>query len=594
MNKFNFLNKIYKFKINMKKYSFFRIIKEIDLFGKEPDIYYKGKQRKTTWIGRILTWIYIGFYLFYIIYKLVRMFNRTDVSFSETNGSTGGLPFIHLNKEIFTYGLALSNDFGQPVYDETIYTPEAFLVGVKTINGIPVPFNYTITFDRCDINDFGQNFKRFTSSMELSNYYCLKNFDVDFEGYMAAENFTSLIINIKKCVGKTKNGVPCKNETEIYNNLNRKNIIIFSEDFDLTPFDYEKPVKEKFTVNNCPIRLDQFQTFVGYYQLVNIQTENNLFGFDAFSDIKSEKYIIYNSALIMAYEMIPGQQEVMTYNIILKENTLTNLRTYTQFLDVLGDVGGLMEVIQSIFGVICSLVADILYDKTMVNNLFTFDLNNFSVRIKNKSILNNNKLAEIKTSYLHNEKNERIFNKNDVSISKSTTKKSNDSKKQKLNLKKSYFQDNKNINIYNNGNNERMNNSKLFSSNRILKKNSLVKAIKENSEDVKIYNNYKSPLEDKEIDPKKIINKIETNLFCTYFCFCFVRKRENFGNALLDEAMNIITDKLDIYNMFRNFYFIDDLKKKSNYEYKDFEMSDECKSKLKIVSNKIMDSFYRL
>ena len=578
----------------MKKYSFFRIIKEIDLFGKEPDIYYKGKKRKTTWMGRILTWIYIGFYLFYIIYKLVRMFNRTDVSFSETNGSTGGLPFIHLNKEIFTYGLALSDDVGQPVFDETIYTPEAFLVGMKTINGIPIPINYTIKFDRCDINDFGQNFKRFTSSMNLRNYYCLKNFDVDFEGYMAAENFTTLIINIKKCVGKTKNGVPCKNETEIYNSLNRKNIIIFSEDFDLTPNDYERPVKEKFTVNNCPIRLDQFQTFVGYYQLVNIQTENNLFGFDAFSDIKSEKYIIYNSALIMAYEMIPGQQEVMTYTIILKENTLTNLRTYTQFLDVLGDVGGLMEVIQSIFGVICSLVADILYDKTMVNNLFTFDLNNFSVGFKNKSILNKNKFTEIKTSYLHNGKSEKIFDKNDISISKSTTKKSNDSKKQKLNFKKSFFQDNKNINICNNGNNERMNNSKLFSSNRILKKNSLVKAIKENSEDVKIYNNYKSPLEDKEIDPKKIINKIETNLFCTYFCFCFVRKRENFGNALLDEAMNIITDKLDIYNMFRNFYFIDELKKKSNYEYKEFEMSDECKSKLKKVSNKIMDYFYGL
>ena len=102
------------------------------------------------------------------------------------------------------------------------------------------------------------------------------------------------------------------------------------------------------------------------------------------------------------------------------------------------------------------------------------------------------------------------------------------------------------------------------------------------------------PFEDKVIDKRKIINKIETNLFCTYFCFCIVRKRENFGNALLDEAMNIITEKLDIYNMFRNFYFIDDLKKKSNYEYKDLDMSEECKSKLSAVSNKIMDSFYRL
>ena len=99
---------------------------------------------------------------------------------------------------------------------------------------------------------------------------------------------------------------------------------------------------------------------------------------------------------------------------------------------------------------------------------------------------------------------------------------------------------------------------------------------------------------DKVIDKRKIIKKIKKNLFCTYFCFCIVRKRENFGNALLDEAMNIITDKLDVYNMFRNFYFVDDFKKKSNYEYKDFEMSDECKSKLKEVSKKIMDSFYRL
>ena len=581
----------------MKKYSFFRIIKEIDLFGKEPDIYYKGKKRKTTWMGRILTWIYIGFYLFYIIYKLVRMFNRTDVSFSETNGSTGGLPFIHLNKEIFTYGLALSDDVGQPVFDETIYTPEAFLVGMKTINGIPIPINYTIKFDRCDINDFGQNFKRFTSSMNLRNYYCLKNFDVDFEGYMAAENFTTLIINIKKCVGKTKNGVPCKNETEIYNSLNRKNIIIFSEDFDLTPNDYERPVKEKFTVNNCPIRLDQFQTFVGYYQLVNIQTENNLFGFDAFSDIKSEKYIIYNSALIMAYEMIPGQQEVMTYTIILKENTLTNLRTYTQFLDVLGDVGGLMEVIQSIFGVICALVADILYDKTMVNNLFTFDLNNFSIKIKNKPKLSNNKVAQIKTSYLNNDKIEiKIDKKN---FSKNPTMKSGETKKQKF--KKFFIQDYKNNIIYKDSYIEKATNSKNISSQRTLKKSlfNQPKSYEENNgsefnfEDIKIYN-YDSSVEDKVIDKRKIIKKIKTNLFCTYFCFCIVRKRENFGNALLDEAMNIITDKLDIYNMFRNFYFIDELKKKSNYEYKEFEMSDECKSKLKKVSNKIMDYFYGL
>ena len=345
----------------MRKYTLLQLFKEIDLFGKEPDIYYKGKQRKTTWIGRICTWLYICIYLFFFIYKMTRMLKRMDVSFSETNGSTGGLPKIHLNKHSFTYGLALSDDYGNPVINESIYYPTAFLTGKQTINGNMVTINIPIEFGICDINDFGDNFKQFTSSLNLNQYYCLKNFDIDLEGYSAAENFTSIIININKCQEKTKNNLPCLDDSEINNRLDGKFLIIFSEDFELTPYDYKKPVKEKLTVNSCPIRLDQLQYFVGYYKLADIQTERNIFGFEAFSDVKSEKYIIYDSALIMAYQTYPTAP-IMTYNIMLKENTLTNKRSYTQFIDVLGDVGGLMEIIQSLFGVICILVVDILYD----------------------------------------------------------------------------------------------------------------------------------------------------------------------------------------------------------------------------------------
>ena len=115
----------------MKDNRSWTIIKEIDLFGKEPDIYYKGKQRKTTWMGRICTWVYVCIYIFFFIYKLVRMFKRQDVSFSETNSSTGGLPKIHLTKEIFTYGIALSDYNQNPFIDETIYKPSAMLYGKK-------------------------------------------------------------------------------------------------------------------------------------------------------------------------------------------------------------------------------------------------------------------------------------------------------------------------------------------------------------------------------------------------------------------------------------------------------------------------------
>ena len=189
----------------MNKYRNFSIFKEIDLFGKEPDIYYKGKQRKTTWMGRICTWIYIIIYIFFFVYKLVRMFKRLDVSFSETNSSTGGLPKIHLNKELFVYAIALSDNNQDPFIDETIYHPEGVIVSTKTINGKAIPDYKPIEFGICNINDFGKGHQQYAQRINLSNYYCFKNLDIDFEGYSSAENSTSIMVTINKCTPEKKN-----------------------------------------------------------------------------------------------------------------------------------------------------------------------------------------------------------------------------------------------------------------------------------------------------------------------------------------------------------------------------------------------------
>ena len=160
-------------------------------------------------------------------------------------------------------------------------------------------------------------------------------------------------------------------------------MLFISEDYDITPYDYENPVKPKLNVNTCPIRLDQYQRFVGYYQLTNIETDRNIFGFEALSDIKSEKYLVYDSALIMSTAM-GDQEDVIQYIVMMTEKIKTIQRTYTQLIDVLGDVGGLMEVMESVLGVICLFVSDILYDKTMVNNLFSFNVEDYIIKIKTK------------------------------------------------------------------------------------------------------------------------------------------------------------------------------------------------------------------
>ena len=592
----------------MSNYKAFSIFKEIDLFGKEPDIYYKGKQRKTSWMGRIFTWIYVSIYIFFFVYKLIRMFKRVDVSFSETNSSTGGLPKIHMTKEIFTYALALADRENNPFIDETIYRPIGIVNIKRNINGEVKDDIQQIEFGVCNIDDFGKDHQQFAKKLNLSNYYCFKNLDIDFEGYSSAENSTTIIIQILKCKGQTLRGEPCKKDDEIISKLDQHSLLIISEDYDITPYDFNHPVKPKLDINTCPISLDQYQSFVGYYQLANIETDHNLFGFEALADIRSEKYLIYHSALIMATKMLPDQISVIQYYIMMTEKILTNQRTYTQLIDVLGDVGGLMEVMESVFGVICIFVADILYDKTMVNNLFSFDLEDYMVKIKTKSKIKN--LFKTSKSLNINPNNVDNFDKGTLDISKKAL--NNIHNDDSLYTKKDSIQPKIHIKKKTNNENFSNNNINISSSERrsYLKRNTVkiqksvflnnAKTYKENNKEfdsnlnnIKIYEHDKEII-DTPIHKKKLIKKLDTNVFCTYFCFCCSRKRENFANALLDEAMGIITEKLDIYNIFRNMYYIDDVKMKSNYEYEDFEISDECKEKLKEISSKIYNSFYKL
>ena len=88
---------------------FCEAIKRIDLYGKEPDFYYKHYTTKTTWTGRIFTFLYFGVYIAFFVYKIERMANRKDVIFYDTNSNRGETPSIYLNKELFYAAFAFDN-----------------------------------------------------------------------------------------------------------------------------------------------------------------------------------------------------------------------------------------------------------------------------------------------------------------------------------------------------------------------------------------------------------------------------------------------------------------------------------------------------
>ena len=83
-------------------------------------------------------------------------------------------------------------------------------------------------------------------------------------------------------------------------------------------------------------------------------------------------------------------------------------------------------------------------------------------------------------------------------------------------------------------------------------------------------------------NPKRnIVSKIKINKACIYLCFLCAKKRKNYQNILIDEGMSIITEYLDVLNIFKKLFRYGRVQDKLN-EPKDDKiiMTDECKNKL--------------
>ena len=224
-------------------------LKNIDLFGKEPELYYKGNSTKTSWIGRILTLLYIAIYIAFFAYKIVRMVKRVDVTFYENNVFTGEIPSATLNTEIFYGGIGLKNPYTDENYiNESIYQLRAVFNNGKRINDVwhwdePIE----ITPVPCKLEYFGSNYREIFKNKHLENMYCLDKSNITglvLQGYSNLNAYSYFDISFHRCVNETSK-VPCMPIEVIDMYLTAAEISCHMQDVDLTPQDYDSPVKHQ-------------------------------------------------------------------------------------------------------------------------------------------------------------------------------------------------------------------------------------------------------------------------------------------------------------------------------------------------------------
>ena len=569
---------------------------DFDLFGKTPELYYNGKSKKSSTFGIVLTIIYIILYIAFLIYKLVRMFKRIDMTFYDSY-TFKGLPSIKLTNNEFYGGFGMGGRIDEQMYYLTVnYVRQA------KVNGVWVEEeNRELETEICRFEMFGPDYQEIFADQPLQNYYCIKDVkDLVLEGYSNLERYSYFNVKFYPCVGVTKDGIPCYDYNKKKLFFTQNVIELKLQDNDLNPEDYKMPVARRQVDMNSPVFKDIFQLIYSYIQIVNIETDEDITGLNFFTDtIRKEQYTRYDESFIITSPLFFGDilntgGPIADVTLQLAAKVLTEKRQYTQLIDVLGDVGGLMEILYSLFSVISSMVTEILYDRSLVNNLFSFDLKKKYVvfnKARNRGLQTNanNTLKDIrridsvnlqeKYKELKDNKDIVIFSKensgdqtieaktNIPSSKKKVIKVIKKRKTQKNSTAKTLFQlKEQNTQEQNIPNNE----NKL--------------SVDENKNIISVNNIPNEPIitvNDANISEDEDLRKVYINnwLIC---CFWFTNKKKNVNRVLFEEGSKIITERLDIMNMFNHLFIADIVQKKIGVEARGINMSENCISNLPI------------
>ena len=567
---------------------------DFDLFGKQPELYYKGKSKKSTTLGIVLTVIYIVIYIAFLLYKLIRMFKRIDVTFYDSY-TFKGLPSIKLTNNEFYGGFGMGG-----IVDERMYYLKVEYVSKVKVNGQWKENKKELETEICQLDWFGSEYREVFANQPLKNYYCIKDVSgMVLEGYSNLERFSYFNVKFYPCHIQTLDGKPCYNYTTQEKFFTFNTIELKIQDNDLNPEDYKKPVIRTEKDMNSPVFKDLYQLIYSYIQIVNIETDEDITGLNFFTDtIRKEQYTKYESSFLIAsplfyYDILQTGGPICDVTLQLSAKVLTQKRQYTQLIDVLGDVGGLMEILLTALNIISSFITEILYDKSLVNDLFSFDLEKkvviFNTKFKKDKSFDDRNITLDQIKKENNEKienyrelaepkNIEIYSKENLNELKKVNKFKTTRKKVKRKKKITRSVTNlKSVNEINIAMEEKVNNIE----------NKL--SLEENKNIFSIDNKTNEPAF--QDIPYKLTSGNKSNklqnvyinnwLICCFWC---TPRKKNVNKVLFEEGSRILTQRLDILNMFNHFYIMELMQKNMGIELKDMDMSDICKYGVEIAN----------
>jgi hypothetical protein len=359
---------------------------DADIYAKKLCIFYKNREKISTYFGLFLTIVYIAVSISIFLIYTIQTIKRSDLQVNDSTIYSKEIPYINLNNSdllYFAFGVengAIATRF----IDETIYTIRAIYTdNIKNENGtFEVREKKDLKVEKCQKEKFGKNYQYLFKDGEFDNSYCISDFDFILTGGFIYDRLSLIKLELFPCKNSTENHYHCKSQEQIDEFLAGGYFSFLLKDIGLNPQNYSTPVLPTIKDLYTTISKQFFRDLIIYYEITEIKTDKGFF----WKNMVNERHLRFDrkveSLFLRSDDKYYKGESIMTVQVRLSDNIHVQNREYKKMQSVFATTGGYMQMINTIFTLLIILPNKYYYDNIIVDNLFTFDIKKNKIHIK--------------------------------------------------------------------------------------------------------------------------------------------------------------------------------------------------------------------
>ena len=263
-------------------------LSDVNIFGNRLGLFYKNKEKISSFFGLLITFFYIFISLGIFLYYTVQTLKHIDLTVNDSTIYSKDVPNINLNNSDLLYFAFAVEEPGSAArfIDETIYTVKAiFYDAIKNENGTFKENELRdLKIERCDQKKFGESYQHLFTKEEFKNSYCINVLDFVLRGGFIYDKISLIRLDVFPCKNSTENNFHCQPQEIIDTFLAGGYFSILLKDVGLNPSNYSFPVLPTVQDLYTTISKQFFRDLIIYYEITEIWTDVGIF----FENIKKK------------------------------------------------------------------------------------------------------------------------------------------------------------------------------------------------------------------------------------------------------------------------------------------------------------------